>query len=158
MDVRVRCVAYHNEKLVMIHRISPKRPDGYYIFPGGGVDLGETPEEACVREMLEETNLVVTPTKLLGMQFHRDSNGDHCQMYYLVSVISGEFGPGNGFEYTPEYTKTVGGTHDPVLIAPKDLSNLNLILPAGIDDVLAAHNDEISEIPFFIIDNLPSVC
>lgn len=158
MDVRVRCIGYYNEKFIMIHRVSPKRPEGYYIFPGGGVDLGETPEEACVREMLEETNLVVSPTKMLGMQFHHDSNGDHCQMYYLVNVISGELGPGTGFEYTPEYAETVGGSHDPVTIAPEELSSLNLVLPAGIDDVLAAHDDEISEIPFFIIDNLPVVC
>jgi 8-oxo-dGTP pyrophosphatase MutT (NUDIX family) len=87
MDVRVRCIGYHNEKIIMIHRISPKRPDGYYIFPGGGVDPGESPEQACVREMLEETNLVVTPVKLLGIQFHHDSNGDHCQMYYYIKII-----------------------------------------------------------------------
>ena len=158
MDVRVRCIGYHNEKLVMIHRISPKRPDGYYIFPGGGVDPGESPEQACVREMLEETSLVVAPMKLLGIQFHHDSNGDHCQMYYYITIISGEFGPGTGVEYTPEYAQTVGGTHDPVLIAPEDLSALNLVLPAGIDDVIAEHGGEISDIPFFVIDNLPKIC
>lgn len=158
MDVRVRCIGYYNEKFIMIHRVSPKRPDGYYIFPGGGVDPGETPEEACVREMLEETNLVVNPVKLLGMQFHRDSNGDHCQMYYFVTIISGDFGPGTGFEYTAEYAATVGGTHNPVLVSPEKFNELNLVLPPGIDDIFATHDKHISEIPFFVIDNLPSVC
>jgi len=154
MDVRVRCVGYYDGKLMMIHRISPTRPAGYFIFPGGGVDLGESPEQACVREMLEETNLLVSPKKLLGIQFHRDSNGDHCQMYYFVEVLSGEFGPGTGFEYTPEYTLQVGGTHDPVLIEPANFSKLNLILPSGVGDIVGAHGDAVSEIPFFTIDNL----
>lgn len=157
MDVRVRCIGYHNEKIIMIHRISPKRPDGYYIFPGGGVDPGESPEQACVREMLEETNLVVTPVKLLGIQFHHDSNGDHCQMYYYIKIISGEFGPGTGEEYAEVYAEA-NGQHNPVLIAPQDLSTLNLVLPAGIDEVLTAHGGEILDIPFFVLDDIPKVC
>jgi 8-oxo-dGTP diphosphatase len=34
-------------------------------LPGGGIDSGETPEAAMVREVAEETGLVVTSAKLL---------------------------------------------------------------------------------------------
>ncbi|MEM4240191.1 MAG: NUDIX domain-containing protein [Candidatus Woesearchaeota archaeon] len=32
---------------------------GYPIFPGGGVDDGETPEEGMVRELFEETGAII---------------------------------------------------------------------------------------------------
>ena len=38
----------------------------WWITPGGGVDPGETDVEAAVREVEEETGLVVTPADLVG--------------------------------------------------------------------------------------------
>jgi ADP-ribose pyrophosphatase len=38
----------------------------YYKIPGGGVEEGETPEEAAVREALEESGCNCTISKLLG--------------------------------------------------------------------------------------------
>ncbi len=35
-----------------------RKDDGYFDFPGGGIDLKETGEEAAKRELLEETGLV----------------------------------------------------------------------------------------------------
>lgn len=42
------------------HFLWVKRRDiPVWVLPGGGIDDGETPEKACIREVFEESNLVV---------------------------------------------------------------------------------------------------
>lgn len=40
---------------------------GLWVFPGGYMDVGETAEEAAMRETLEEANLAVEGLSLLGV-------------------------------------------------------------------------------------------
>lgn len=45
-----------------------KRPDdGRWVPPGGVLELGETPQEGVVREVLEETGVTVEPERLTGV-------------------------------------------------------------------------------------------
>ncbi len=37
-----------------------------YVFPGGGVEYGETNEEACIREALEEAGAVISIKNYIG--------------------------------------------------------------------------------------------
>lgn len=56
----------NNKKLVLIRRKNPPY-QGEYALPGGFVDIGETVEEACIREAKEETSLDVKINKLIGI-------------------------------------------------------------------------------------------
>lgn len=54
---------------VLLCRLSAQvmRSQGSWTLPGGGIEFGEHPEEAMVREVEEETGLVVRATSLLGI-------------------------------------------------------------------------------------------
>lgn len=65
-------------------------------FPGGAIELGETPKMAAVREVKEETGLDVTVGKLIGVYTDCNveyPNGDRAQcicMAFEVQVTGGE--------------------------------------------------------------------
>lgn len=50
------------DKLLVVYSESK----GYWTPPGGGVEPGETVEEAVVREVLEETNMRMLKQKIIG--------------------------------------------------------------------------------------------
>jgi 8-oxo-dGTP pyrophosphatase MutT (NUDIX family) len=151
-DVRVRFILPINGKIVFIHRITAKNPDGYYILPGGGVDPGETPEIALLREAREELNLDVDPVKLLFIAVHEDSNGKHTQLFYHCDHISGEISVGSGVENTPEW-QAEHGTHAPVLINPADIASLT-IYPRVTKDYLVQYAMHLQTAPFMTLYNL----
>ena len=74
---------------------------GLWITPGGCVDPMESPADAAVREMWEETGLFSTPIRILGIYGGHDfmitySNGDMVS-YVLVAfesrIIGGKMSP-----------------------------------------------------------------
>lgn len=53
--------------VLLLQGQDPARPgDLHWVSIGGAVEPGETLEEAAVREMLEETGIVVEPSELVG--------------------------------------------------------------------------------------------
>jgi 8-oxo-dGTP pyrophosphatase MutT (NUDIX family) len=59
---------YSRQKLLLTKRFLTKRSDnGLWCLPGGGVDSGESVSEACEREVLEETGLIVRVKRLIGV-------------------------------------------------------------------------------------------
>ncbi len=63
--------AYDGGVLLVQRAIHPSY--GKWVFPGGYVDRGETPEAAALREVREESGLVVRLTGLLGVYSFLDN-------------------------------------------------------------------------------------
>ena len=105
-----RSIIIQDGKIAMIHSLEYD----YYKFPGGGIEAGEDPVEAMIRETREEGGLVVIPETVREYGYvHRiqksDSNPDEMfvqdNYYYLCDVdgqvVSQEL---DGYEACETYT------------------------------------------------------
>ncbi|HEX9389019.1 MAG TPA: NUDIX domain-containing protein [Anaerolineales bacterium] len=95
MRIRAGIVLIEDNKVALIER--HRAGLDYFVFPGGGMDEGESPEQAAIREAMEELGIqVVIKQKVAEIQLGRKNR----QVYFLVEQIGGEFGTGVGEEYT----------------------------------------------------------
>lgn len=60
----VHAYCFCGDELIIVY----SEMKGYWTPPGGGVELGETVEDALVREVLEETNMRVLKQRIIGYQ------------------------------------------------------------------------------------------
>ena len=86
-DIVIELIDRPGRPIVLIERRNP--PPGWAI-PGGFVDVGESIEQAALREAQEETALKVTLTVLLGVYSdpQRDARGHTASAVY-VAVAQG---------------------------------------------------------------------
>ena len=59
---------------------------GMLIIPGGYVNIGETPQDALVREYMEETHILVKPLNIVGIRF----NMHDWYIAFKAEYVSGE--------------------------------------------------------------------
>ncbi len=84
-----------NKILLIKRKRSPYR--GFYALPGGFVEHGEKTEEAAVREMAEETGIIVRIKSLVGVYSDpaRDPRDHTVTIVYEVEKVSGEIKEGD---------------------------------------------------------------
>jgi len=73
-----------------------KRGSAFFMQPGGKIDQDETPEEALIRELKEELQLVVTKEELIPMGCFQDvaANEAHHQLTaYMYRIHRKSFAP-----------------------------------------------------------------
>lgn len=75
----------HDNCVLMVRHVSPAR--AYWTLPGGGLEAGETPADAAVREMQEETGVRATVVRLLFEAVYGDDQSpDYC---FLMAAVDG---------------------------------------------------------------------
>ena len=73
--------------------VEEETPDGLRLNnPAGHLDCGETPEQACTRETLEETAYRFTPGALVGIYLSRQRKADGNDTTYLRFAFCGTLG------------------------------------------------------------------
>ena len=72
----VSAAIFRDGRVLIVRRGRPPA-HGLYTLPGGGVECGETLEEAVIREVREETGLEIAPLALIGFReaIGRDAAG-----------------------------------------------------------------------------------
>jgi ADP-ribose pyrophosphatase YjhB (NUDIX family) len=63
--VTARCLFRHEGQILTITAQDPDKPEPHYGVPGGGVEFGETSEQALRREMREELGAEIADLGLL---------------------------------------------------------------------------------------------
>ena len=150
MRNRAGGILIDNGKLLLMHRI--KTVDGktreYYVVPGGGIEEGETLEDATKRELKEEIGIdveLLSGNPLLSLKEERGT-----QYFTLVKRIKGEIGTGTGPEFTDE-SYANKGFYGVEMIDIKDIINgtINMV-PKEIKE------EFIDIVKKYDIDNLNS--
>ena len=72
----VSAAIFRDGRVLIVRRARPPA-HGLYTLPGGGVELGESLEDAVIREVREETGLAIEPLALVGFReaIARDAAG-----------------------------------------------------------------------------------
>lgn len=86
----VDCVAFDAAgRILLIRRKNPPF-QGQYALPGGFVDVGESIEDACRRELLEETGVKAGRLTLVGVYSDpaRDPRGHTVAVVFLTRLRS----------------------------------------------------------------------
>jgi len=104
----------------------PNRPFGeYYVFAGGGLDEDDVSlEEGVKRELLEEFGIVVEVKRQICYKEIKDELEEYL---FQCIYISGDFGTGNGPEFSnnPEYTER--GNFIPTIVKKEEVKNIRLL-------------------------------
>ncbi|MEI4463416.1 NUDIX domain-containing protein [Exiguobacterium indicum] len=92
MRHRVCAALIEEQQILMVELHTPSRT--FWTLPGGGVESGETKEQAVMREVLEETHLHVT----IERQLYEISIDQGTETCFLVRRALGSSAPRLGID------------------------------------------------------------
>lgn len=122
-----RIILFKENKLLLIYR--EREGEIYYVFPGGGVEEGETIEECAIREAKEELGIDISINK----HVYNVKGEGIFQYLFLVNHNSGIVGTGDEEEYNPNRKS---GLQKPIFIEINKLKELNIVSPPIIKQLI----------------------
>lgn len=144
MRKRAGIILIHNDRVALIER--HRAGLHYFIFPGGGIDEGETAEEAAIREAHEELGITVEiQQKIAEVRFNENR-----QIYFLVNWVDGEFGTGTGEEYGE--LDPAHGTYEPLWMLMDEVLGNNVLPKPLAEIVVRSHKEGWPVEPVTIIE------
>jgi len=75
-ELCVRAIIQDDDKILVCKR----KDKGYYFFPGGHIEFGETAEQALIRELNEELSILIKKVSFIGVGeniFNQDGQKHH---------------------------------------------------------------------------------
>jgi len=143
-----RGIILKDDNIILIHRIKENKE--YYVYPGGGVEEGETNEQCVSREIKQELGIEIKILKYL----YRLEEEKSIEYYFLCEYLSGEIGSGSGPEFNDEkYINN--GKYIPEIHKINDINKLDLkkIITNNILQDIERYNS-LNDIPFKNIINI----
>ncbi len=79
------------ERLILVsRRLSGTHLAHWWEFPGGKIELGESPEQALIREVHEELGLTVSVGDIFAVGHHAYPQREVVLLVYDARVVAGE--------------------------------------------------------------------
>ena len=117
----------------LMHRIGNKVNGilDYHVFPGGGLEEGETLEEGVAREVKQQFGIdVKVKEKIYELDWKKEGTAKK-EYFFLCEYISGEFGTGDGPEFNNDPKYADRGQYIPEIVKREEIEKIN-ILPEQI--------------------------
>lgn len=131
-SIGVGCVVYdHEGRILLVRRAKPPQA-GFWHFPGGRLEAGETLAECCQREAREETGLDVSPLSIVAVA-DRSLEGFH---YIIVDFLAKLVSP------APAHPKPGSDAADARWMHPEQLVSEPLV--TGLLEVIQASRETIA--------------
>jgi ADP-ribose pyrophosphatase YjhB (NUDIX family) len=92
----VRAIILHDRRLLLVNAYADRRHD-LWCAPGGGVEVGSALPDNMIREVAEETGLIIRPGPLaLVNEFHDPPSGFHqVDLFFRAEITGGRLDPGH---------------------------------------------------------------
>lgn len=114
--ITVKAIVIYQNKILVMKRVRPSSDGlGWWELPGGGLEYGETPHEALIRELKEETGLDIKVLK---------------PVYTFTAIRENYQTVGIGFLTIP--------THDHVVLSDEH-TDYQFVNQDELKDILDAH-------------------
>lgn len=114
MLIVAAAIILDNDKVLIAQREEGSNMEYMWEFPGGKLEINETPEECLVREIKEELDIEIEPVDIYKAVRHKHKDKDILLLAYICRYVKGEGRPIecndfrwiekeqlNLFEYTP---------------------------------------------------------
>ena len=87
----VAAILQKEDKILIARKAEGKPLAGYYEFPGGKIEEGETEEESLIRELMEEMNIEIKIKAYIGESIYDYGDNKIIQLLgYTAEIISGK--------------------------------------------------------------------
>ncbi|AHG21217.1 nucleoside triphosphate hydrolase [Chania multitudinisentens RB-25] len=90
LNIAVGIIRNPQQEIFITRRAADSHMAGFWEFPGGKVEQGETPEQALCRELQEETGINLQQVQLLDVLEHRFTDRIVTLNFYLVESWAGQ--------------------------------------------------------------------
>ncbi len=143
MKQSARAIVLKDGSLLLMKRF--KMGQDYYTLLGGGIEQGEQPEETVVREVKEESGLVIDSPRLVYIEDAGDPFG--IQYVFLCNYVSGE--PQLPKESEEAFWTTAGkNTYEPMWFPYEKLETIPFVSPLLKELLIRARQEGFPDKPF----------